>query len=85
MLKVRTRSFASGTAIHDPALLRIEHTDHVRTLLRHVSARRREVLRMHFIREMTMKQIGHVMGITEARVCQLVHKSLREIRRREAA
>lgn len=43
--------------------------------------RLREILQMHFGQDLTLREIGNVIGVTEARVCQLVGTALKTLRK----
>jgi RNA polymerase sigma factor for flagellar operon FliA len=69
--------------VEDPRLARVDSRCDAHALLVRVGcARRRVVLRMYFLDQMTMKRIARRLGITEARVSQLVKESLCGLRRR---
>jgi RNA polymerase sigma factor (sigma-70 family) len=72
-------------AMLDGRFDQIDARDDARTLLgREPDARRRLVLVLYYFDQLTMKRIGRVLGISEARVSQLVGQSLESLRARAA-
>ena len=72
-------------AMLDGRFDQIDARDGARTLLgREPDARRRLVLVLYYFDQLTMKRIGRVLGISEARVSQLVGQSLESLRARAA-
>jgi RNA polymerase sigma factor (sigma-70 family) len=59
----------------------VDHLDQIEFLLSCLPYRRRRVLRMHFLKEMRLKQIAARLRISEARVSQLIRKALEQCRR----
>jgi RNA polymerase sigma factor (sigma-70 family) len=54
-------------------------------LLRLANVDERLAMRRHFLEEMPMARVAKSMGLTESRVCQLVHSGARRIRKSVAA
>ena len=66
----------------DPGLDRIDARHDAQMMLtREPDARRRLVLLLYFFDQLTMTRIGRMLGISEARVSQLVKRSLESVRR----
>jgi RNA polymerase sigma factor for flagellar operon FliA len=49
----------------------------VRKTLDDLPARLRSVAELYYLRELSLREIGEIMGVTESRVCQL-HTRLKE-------
>lgn len=45
-------------------------------------SREREAITLHYFREMRLREIGDLMGVTESRVCQLCKQGIRRMRKR---
>lgn len=70
----------------DPRLETLENEDEASAiveLLAGVPERERLVLWLRHVEERTLREIGEIMGFTESRACQLVHRA--ELRVRRAA
>lgn len=52
----------------------------LRSHIRQLKPRYRQVLRMYYFKEMGLKQIGEHLGVGEARVCQIHKQALAELR-----
>jgi RNA polymerase sigma factor FliA len=52
----------------------------VRSAMDELPVRHREVVRMYFEQEMTLTQVGAVLGVTESRACQLKSQATRSLR-----
>jgi RNA polymerase sigma factor for flagellar operon FliA len=48
--------------------------------IRALTERERILLSLYYERELTMKEISHVLGVSEARVCQLHSRALQRLR-----
>ena len=62
--------------------LRTELTDQLRTLIAQLPNRQRELLSLYYEQDLTMKEVGAVLGIGEARVSQLHSLAIRGLRER---
>jgi RNA polymerase sigma factor (sigma-70 family) len=73
-------------AMLDPRFDQVEKCLDARAIMRLESDnRRRLVLVLYYLDQLTMKRIGRMLGVSEARVSQLVNGSLRSLRQRAAA
>ena len=61
-------------------MLRKERKETINRALRQLPTRNREVLRGYYFQELSLKQIGHRMGISESRVSRIHAKSLEKMR-----
>jgi RNA polymerase sigma-B factor len=64
----------------DPRLEQVENWQALRPLLRRLSLRERQILRMRFVEEMTQTQIAHRLGISQMQVSRLLSTCLRRLR-----
>jgi RNA polymerase sigma factor for flagellar operon FliA len=48
--------------------------------LRHLPERERTALSLYYIHEMSLKEVGSVLGVTESRACQLCSQGLKRLR-----
>lgn len=67
-------------ATHDSGPEHSDLRDLVKALLLRVSPRERELLLLHYFEELTYREIGQVLNLTESRVCQMEKLALRRIR-----
>lgn len=68
----------------DDALENMEHAEDltlVREGLKHLPEREQTVLRMYFLENKNLRQIGDFFNITESRACQLRKNALKELQR----
>lgn len=68
---------ASGNDMPDDALIRAHTRELVRKTLDELPVRLRTVAELYYLRELPLREIGEMMGVTESRVCQL-HTRLKE-------
>jgi len=54
----------------------------VRAAIAELPEKERTVLALYFFEELTLKQIGEVLKLTESRVCQIRSQTLRKLRDR---
>ena len=66
-------------------LIRTEQADRVRRALAGLPAEMREALALHYGQELRMRDIGALLGLSEAAAKQRVYRARRELRRRLAA
>lgn len=82
------RSFADGESaldvIVDPRFVdpedRLHLQDLVRLVYQSLSEQERFIVYFYFYREMTMKEIGTVLSLSESRVCQILSKLVRRVK-----
>jgi len=75
-----------GNASHEPAapaehapdhgLLEAEKVAELRAAIGRLPERERRVLALCYFEELTMKQVGDVLGVTESRVCQIRQRAV---------
>jgi len=53
---------------------------HIKNILGHLPERERLVLSLYYVDEFTFKQIGEILELTEARICQLHSQAIARIR-----
>ena len=46
-----------------------------------LSRRQKEVLSLYYVDELTLKEIGTALGVTESRICQIHGESMKRLRR----
>jgi RNA polymerase sigma factor for flagellar operon FliA len=68
----------------DEALGRRQEVEQVKDAILELADRHRVVLSLYFFEELTLKQIGQVIGVTESRVSQLRTEALKILRERLA-
>lgn len=44
-----------------------------------LSEREREIIRLHYMEDLTMKQVSHLLGVSESRICQLHSRALERL------
>jgi RNA polymerase sigma factor FliA len=66
----------------DHGLLETEKVAELRAAIGRLPERERRVLALCYFEELTMKQVGEVMGVTESRVCQIRQRALQRLRER---
>jgi len=59
---------------------RAQSLDQLRTALGALPPRHRKVLELYYGEELTLRQIGNVLGVTEARISQLVADAVKKLR-----
>jgi RNA polymerase sigma factor FliA len=64
-------TLASNVPLPDEAAVRESTRSRVRELLEHLSARERVIVDLYYEHDMTLKEIGAVLGVTEGRVSRL--------------
>jgi RNA polymerase sigma factor for flagellar operon FliA len=77
-------TFGSSTAAEDPFLLclRSEMTGFLAEAIGELPERERQLLALYYYEELTMKEVGAVLGIGEARVSQLHSAAVIRLRAR---
>jgi len=65
---------------HDPGLDAAEAVVTAERLLRHLSDRDREILRLRFAEDLTQSEIGERLGISQMHVSRLICRSLEQLR-----
>jgi RNA polymerase sigma factor (sigma-70 family) len=75
-------SAAAGTARPGRMPCSDEQWRRVATALRHLDPIERKVLVLSFARELTLKEIGAQIGLSESGVCRLRARALRHVRAR---
>lgn len=58
-----------------------ELLDHLHDAIELLPPRQQRILEMYYQRDLTLKQIGHQVGVTESRVCQIMGEATRRLRR----
>jgi RNA polymerase sigma factor for flagellar operon FliA len=64
----------------DEQVARLQQLACLRDALALLPARLQTVLSLYYVEDLTLKEIGAVMGVTESRVCQLHGQALKRIR-----
>lgn len=64
----------------DQRLLREERLTRLRTAIGRLPEREARVLALCYFEELTMREVGAALGVTESRVCQLRQQALRRLR-----
>jgi len=64
------------------SLLGRERENLVRAAVAGLPERERLLMNLYYVEELTMKEIGEVMGITESRVCQIHRRALARVRKK---
>jgi RNA polymerase sigma factor FliA len=72
-------TLASSVPLPDEAALRESTRLEVRKLLEKLSARERVIVDLYYDRDMTLKEIGAVLGVTEGRVSRLHSRILEKL------
>ena len=76
-------SYADAFGVEDPGFGLAEASATVERLMRSLSEREREVLRLRFEEDLTQSEIGQRVGVSQMHVSRLIRQSL--VRLREAA
>jgi RNA polymerase sigma factor for flagellar operon FliA len=73
-----------GDEAEDPALItqQDEMIGHIKELLSTFPEREQLVLSLYYLEEFTFKQIGEILGLTEARICQLHGQAISKLQTR---
>ena len=50
------------------------------TAIERLSERQQQVLQLYYIEELTLKEVGHVLSVTESRVCQILSEATARLR-----
>lgn len=64
------------------ALLAREREELLRRSVAALPERERQLMSLYYVDELTMKEVGEVLGITESRVCQIHRRALARVRRK---
>jgi RNA polymerase sigma factor FliA len=70
----------ANTPDPEQATSRSERLDRLRTAMGALPERLRDILTMHFGQDLTLREIGNIIGVTEARVCQLVGTAVKALK-----
>lgn len=69
------------TAVDPVELIEVrEQREAIRSGLDRLSSRKRAVIRMYYFEDMSLKDIGTLLGVSESRVCQLHREALANLR-----
>lgn len=73
-----------GDEAEDPALItqQDEMIGHIKELLSTFPEREQLVLSLYYLEEFTFRQIGEILGLTEARICQLHGQAIAKLQTR---
>lgn len=71
---------ADDSSNPEEELGRTQRADIVRDAMSGLPARQRNILELYFRDEMTLRQIGDLLGVTEARVSQILGEAVRKLR-----
>jgi len=63
-------------------LIAVEREELVRRAVETLPGRERQLMSLYYVDELTMKEVGEVLGITESRVCQIHRRALALVRKR---
>jgi RNA polymerase sigma factor for flagellar operon FliA len=66
-------------------LIAREREDLLRRAVATLPGRERQIMSLYYVEELTMKEVGEVLGITESRVCQIHGRALALVRKRVRA
>lgn len=77
-------TFVAALPLPSSAVERSERKERLAQAIRQLPPRDRELLSLYYVEDLTLKQIGEVMKITESRVCQLHAAAVDRLRRQLA-
>ncbi|MDR1534935.1 MAG: FliA/WhiG family RNA polymerase sigma factor [Planctomycetota bacterium] len=79
----RRRSLESALAAnHNPPGARLEAEEIIRLVMEMLTDKEKQLVVMYYEEELTLKEIGALMKITESRVCQIHGAMIRKIRKK---
>lgn len=81
----RARACLCELVAVDSQLERVDQSDLLDSILRALPFRTERTLRLYFLQERRMKQVARILGVSEARVSQLVAQGVRAAARTEPA
>ncbi len=67
--------------IEDPGYNNAENRDHINHILGYLEPREREVIRLYYFENLTLKDVGNRFCISESRACQIHNIALEKLRR----
>ncbi len=72
---------------HDPYAEACRHNEHqnIECALRHIPDKEADIVRLYYLEEKSMKEIGEKLHISESRVCQLRDRALKHMKKFLAA
>jgi RNA polymerase sigma-B factor len=73
-------SYADAVGFEDPGFRLAEHSATVERLMRVLSEREREVLRLRFEEDLTQSEIGERVGVSQMHVSRLIRQSIARLR-----
>ncbi len=75
--------FKDADAASPSAQLEVEEVRRIlSSAIRNLPKREREVISLYYFEEITMKEIGNILGVSESRVCQIHTKAILRLRGR---
>jgi RNA polymerase sigma-B factor len=74
------QEFADAFGIEDPGFARAEDAATMERLMRALTEREREVLRLRFAEDLTQSEIGRRVGVSQMHVSRLIRQSLAKLR-----
>lgn len=77
-------TFATTLPLPSSAIERAERKEQLARAIGRLSQRDREILALYYVEDLTLKQIGEVLNVTESRVCQLHGAAVTRLRRQLA-
>jgi len=63
-------------------LITRERSELLRRAIASLPGREKQLMSLYYVDELTMKEVGEVLGVTESRVCQIHRRALALVRRR---
>ncbi|MFH8408796.1 RNA polymerase sigma factor SigF [Streptomyces sp. NPDC018019] len=76
-----SRAIADVMGDEDPAMELVENLNALAPLLQELDDRRRRIIEMRFVQEMTQAQIGAELGISQMHVSRLLSRTLEHLRK----
>ncbi|MFD7663779.1 SigB/SigF/SigG family RNA polymerase sigma factor [Streptomyces sp. NPDC059788] len=76
-----SRAIADVMGDDDPAMELVENLNALAPLLHELDDRRRRIIEMRFVKEMTQAQIGAELGISQMHVSRLLSRTLAQLRK----
>ena len=72
--------FESFEAMADDLVAERQAVAAIELAARALPQKKREVLRLYYVEDLTQKQIGQQFGLTESRICQILHEAHAKLR-----
>ena len=72
--------FADAFGVEDPGFARAEDAATMERLMRTLTEREREVLRLRFAEDLTQSEIGRRVGVSQMHVSRLIRQSVAKLR-----